>query len=75
MVGYADFDGTDAGANWITSQERAIAVVEHLVRLGVPAERLLAVGRASEDRVVDSDSPGNANRRAIFEPFLLENIR
>ena len=73
VVGYADFDGTDALSNRITSQKRADAVRQQLVSLGVPEGRLLAVGRSTEDRVIDSDAAGNANRRAIFEPFLLKD--
>jgi outer membrane protein OmpA-like peptidoglycan-associated protein len=75
VVGYADFDGTDAVSNRITSQKRADAVKEQLVSLGVPEGRLLAVGRSTEDRVIDSDAAGNANRRAIFEAFLLEDTQ
>lgn len=74
VVGYADFDGTDSASNRITSQKRADYILDQLIRLGVPKERLLAVGRSTEDRVVDSDAPGNANRRVIFEPFALEDI-
>lgn len=75
VVGYADFDGTDAVSNRITSQKRADAIKEQLVSLGVPEGRLLAVGRSTEDRVIDSDAAGNANRRAIFEAFLLEDTQ
>ncbi len=73
MVGYADFDGTDSVSNRITSQKRADFILDQLTRLGVPSGRLLAVGKATEDRVVDSDATGNGNRRAIFEPFLLKD--
>jgi outer membrane protein OmpA-like peptidoglycan-associated protein len=73
VVGYADFDGADPDSNRITSQKRADAVVAQLIQLGVPENRLVAVGRAAEERLIDSDAPGNANRRAVFEPFLLEN--
>ena len=74
VVGYADFDGTDAESNRITSQKRANEIKQLLVSLGVPEDRLVAVGRATEDRVVDSDAEGNANRRAIFEPFVLKDL-
>jgi len=73
VVGYADFDGADPDSNRITSQKRADAVMAQLIQLGVPENRLVAVGRAAEKRLIDSDAPGNANRRAVFEPFLLEN--
>ena len=73
VVGYADFDGTDAESNRITSQKRADYILEQLTRLGAPKERMLAVGKATEDRVIDSDAAGNGNRRVIFEPFLLKD--
>ncbi len=73
VVGYADFHSTDREANMIVSQKRADAIAEQLVSLGVPEERVLAVGRGGEHRIVNSDAPGNANRRAVFEPFLLED--
>ena len=75
VVGYADFDGTDAVSNRVTSQKRADYILDQLTRLGVPAERLLAVGRATEDRVVNSDASGNDNRRVVFEAFLLKDSR
>lgn len=73
VVGYADFDGTDTVSNRITSQKRADYIQDQLIRLGVPKERVLAVGRSTEDRVIDSDAAGNANRRVIFEPFELQD--
>ena len=73
VVGYADFDGADAASNRITSQKRADYIQDQLTRLGSPIERMLAVGRALEDRVIDLDAAGNGNRRVIFEPFLLKD--
>ena len=73
VVGYADFDATDAESNRITSQKRADYILDQLTRLGAPKERMLAVGRATEDRVIDSDAAGNGNRRVIFERFLLKD--
>ncbi len=73
IVGYTDFDGSGESSNRITSQKRANAIRDALVRLGIPAERLVAVGRSTEDRAVNDDSSGNANRRVAFEPFFLAN--
>jgi len=72
VVGYADFDGTDAEANRTMSQKRADRVRDQMIGMGVPDSRLVSVGRSTEDRVVDSDAFGNANRRVRFEPFVIE---
>ena len=71
VVGYADIDGTGEPSNRITSQKRADTVRDMLTGLGIPADRIEAVGRSTEKRLVDNDSAGNANRRVEFEPFLL----
>lgn len=73
VVGYADIDGAGEPSNRITSQKRADAVRDMLVVLGIPADRVVAVGRSTEDRLVDDDGSGNANRRVSFEPFLIPN--
>ncbi len=70
IVGYADIDGSGEQSNRITSQKRANAVREMMLGLGIPENRLIAVGRSTEDRLVDDDSSGNLNRRVAFEPFL-----
>lgn len=71
VVGYADVDGTGEPSNRITSQKRADTVRDMLTGLGIPTDRIVAVGRSTEKRLVDDDSAGNANRRVEFEPFLL----
>ena len=69
VVGYADFDGATNRANLITSQKRADQVRRELVELGIPQNRIVAVGRATEARKVDSNAFANANRRVEFEPI------
>lgn len=71
VTGYADIDGSGEPSNRIASQKRAEAVRDAMIRLGLPADRLVAVGRSTENRLVDDDSAGNANRRVAFEPFYL----
>lgn len=73
VVGYADIDGAGEPSNRVTSQKRADAVRDMLIVLGIPADRVVAVGRSTEDRLVDDDGSGNANRRVSFEPFLIPN--
>jgi outer membrane protein OmpA-like peptidoglycan-associated protein len=75
VVGHADFGGADPDADRITSQKRADAVRDQLVSLGIPAQRLASTGRATEDRVEDSNEFGNANRRVVFEPFMIRAAR
>ena len=70
IVGYADIDGSGEPSNRITSQKRADAVRQMMLDLGIPGDRVVAVGRSTENRLVDDDSSGNANRRVAFEPFL-----
>lgn len=69
VVGYSDADGS-ASANIAASRTRAERVVADLVALGVPAERVMAVGRGAE-RLVDADTGSESgNRRVEFELYL-----
>lgn len=56
-------------SNWELSAARAAAVTRRLSARGVPAERLLAVGRAAFEPVATGDDPASlaANRRIEFE--------
>jgi len=63
--GHTDADG-DADANMTLSQRRAQAVVDYMVRAGVPADRLKAVGYGETEPVASNDTEeGKAQNRRI----------
>ena len=63
--GHTDTDG-DADANMALSQRRAQAVVDYMVRAGVPADRLKAVGYGETEPVASNDTDeGKAQNRRI----------
>src|SRR5262249_8311742 len=63
--GHTDTDGEDA-ANQALSEKRAQAVVDYLVKAGLPANRFTAVGYCSTEPVADSGSEeGRAKNRRI----------
>ena len=64
VVGYTDNTGTTR-SNQALSIERARSAIDKLVGLGVPADRLIAVGRSSEKPISDSDRERMANNRRI----------
>lgn len=67
IEGYTDVRGPDQ-ANLQLSQARADAVRNALIDRGIPAERLVAVGRGETTQFADGDSPEalEANRRVQF---------
>jgi OOP family OmpA-OmpF porin len=62
ILGFTDAKGA-ADYNLLLSQRRAAAVVRYLVARGIPADRLVAIGRGEEDLVDPSRPEGAANRR------------
>jgi OOP family OmpA-OmpF porin len=63
--GHTDTDG-DADANMTLSQRRAQAVVDYMVRAGMPADRLKAVGYGQTEPVASNDTDeGKAQNRRI----------
>jgi OOP family OmpA-OmpF porin len=63
--GHTDTDG-DADANMALSQRRAQAVVDYMVRAGVPADRMKAVGYGETEPVASNDTDeGKAQNRRI----------
>ncbi|NJO36260.1 MAG: hypothetical protein HC871_00025 [Rhizobiales bacterium] len=66
IVGYSDDLGED-GVSDRVARSRAALVAGKLNSLGVPANRLQAVGRGNEKRIADFDGTGSANRRVEFE--------
>ena len=65
IAGHTDADGEDA-ANQALSEKRAQAVVDYLVKAGLPANRFTAVGYGSTQPVADNESDeGKAQNRRI----------
>ena len=67
VQGHTDNTGSAAG-NMALSKKRAQAVVDKLVSLGIPADRLTAVGKGQDEPIADnSTEEGRAkNRRVVF---------
>jgi chemotaxis protein MotB len=60
-------------SNWELSAQRATTVLRYLVRAGVPAERLRAVGYADTRPVADNSTPeGRAKNRRVALVVHLE---
>jgi len=65
IVGHTDSDGDEA-ANQALSERRAQAVVDYLVRAGLPASRFTPIGYGSTQPVAGNDSEdGKAQNRRI----------
>jgi OmpA-OmpF porin, OOP family len=65
VAGHTDADGDDA-ANQALSEKRAQAVVDYLVKAGLPADRFTAVGYGSTQPVASNDTDeGKAQNRRI----------
>jgi OOP family OmpA-OmpF porin len=65
IAGHTDTDGVDA-ANQALSEKRAQAVVDYLIKAGLPADRFTAVGYGSSQPVASNGSDeGKAQNRRI----------
>jgi OmpA-OmpF porin, OOP family len=65
VAGHTDADG-EAAANQALSEKRAQAVVDYLVKAGLPASRFTAIGYGSSQPVADNDTEeGKARNRRI----------
>jgi OOP family OmpA-OmpF porin len=65
VAGHTDSDGEDA-ANQALSEKRAQAVVDYLIKAGLPANRFTAVGYGSTQPVAGNDTEeGKAQNRRI----------
>lgn len=65
IAGHTDAEGDDA-ANQVLSQKRAQAVVDYLVRAGLPSDRFTAMGYGSSQPVASNDTgEGRAQNRRI----------
>jgi OOP family OmpA-OmpF porin len=65
VAGHTDADGED-GFNQALSEKRAQAVVDYLVKAGLPADRFTATGHGSTEPVASNDTDeGKAQNRRI----------
>ena len=65
IIGHTDAEG-DPAANQVLSQKRAQAVVDYLVRAGLPADRFSAIGYGSTQPVASNDTgEGRTQNRRI----------
>jgi OmpA-OmpF porin, OOP family len=65
IAGHTDADGDD-GSNQALSEKRAQAVLDYMVRAGLPADRLQAVGYGSQHPLASNDTDdGKAQNRRI----------
>jgi len=65
VAGHTDADG-DNNANQVLSEKRAQAVVDYLVKAGLPASRFTAIGYGSTQPVADNETDeGKARNRRI----------
>jgi OOP family OmpA-OmpF porin len=65
VAGHTDADGEDA-FNQALSEKRAQAVIDYLVKAGLPASRFAAVGHGSTQPVAGNDTDdGKAQNRRI----------
>ncbi len=75
IVGYADITGPHE-TNMRTATARAQAVATALQSRGIPAERLIVLGRAGPETIISSlNGPGSPNRRVQFELGFPAEIR
>ena len=73
VEGHTDIDG-DAAYNWELSVGRATAVVNALMRNGLPGERITASGRAFYDPVVTGDDEAAKSRNRRTEIILSPDL-
>jgi OmpA-OmpF porin, OOP family len=65
VAGHTDADGEDS-FNQVLSEKRAQAVVDYLVKAGLPADRFTATGHGSTEPVASNDTDeGKAQNRRI----------
>jgi OOP family OmpA-OmpF porin len=65
IAGHTDADGEDA-VNQTLSEKRAQAVLDYLVRAGLPASRFTPIGYGSSQPVASNDTDeGKAQNRRI----------
>lgn len=62
VLGYTDLTGS-AAANIRVSQQRANATKNALIAMGVPADRIVALGQGESNPLVDTNKADRENRR------------
>lgn len=74
IVGHTDSSGNEAG-NLALSRDRADAVRQALIRRGIPADGLRAIGKGSAEPVEGLDPGDPANRRIEFSVIATASIK
>ena len=74
VVGYTDERG-DSARNMALAQNRALKIVDELVRRGVDRNRLVSVGRPEGYYLSPSAGGGSPNRRVQFELGFRGEVR
>lgn len=74
ITGHTDSSGNEAG-NLALSRDRADAVRQALIRRGIPADGLRAIGKGSSEPVEGLDPADPANRRIEFSVIATASIK
>ncbi len=74
VVGHTDSDG-NANANKSLSKRRATSVVNYLVKNGIEADRLAAVGAGQDVPIASNDTPEGKEKNRRVEFDIIERVK
>lgn len=73
IVGHTDNEGSDQRLNQRLSEFRAKVVANHLFNKGIPADRMITLGKGSSEPVAPNDSDENRAKNRRIEIMILED--